>query len=141
MKNLIVVCMMLLTIAAFSFEIGTVVRAVDGDTLKVDVNGEIKTVRLLGVDTPESVKPGTPVQPGAIEASNFTKKLEGMQVLLTYGDQKIDFFGRTLAYVWVDHPPGDLICWNLYLIQLGYGDLYDKYTFTKLDWFREELNK
>jgi micrococcal nuclease len=42
--------------------LATVVRVVDGDTLKVDIAGKSDRVRLIGIDTPESVKPNTPVQ-------------------------------------------------------------------------------
>jgi len=45
-------------------------RAIDGDTISVKVNNRKKTVRLLLVDTPESKKPNTPVQPYAIEAAH-----------------------------------------------------------------------
>jgi micrococcal nuclease len=81
-----------------------VTRVVDGDTFccKPDVGGEIK-VRLIGVDTPETVHPSKPVEYYGKEASNFTKGLlEGQQVFLDIDPQqgKIDKYGRTLAYVY-----------------------------------------
>jgi len=125
---------------ATAFEIGTVNRVVDGDTLKVMVNDEELTVRMLGVDTPESVKSGTPVQAGSLEASDYTKQLTGKKVLLVYDKKRLDFYGRVLAYVWVEHPEGKgLVCWNLQLIKEGYGILYLKYKFDKSAWFLEEL--
>src|SRR5947199_9937401 len=53
----------------------TVERVVDGDTIIVHVGGRQERVRFIGMDTPESVKPNTPVQCFAIAASNRTKTL------------------------------------------------------------------
>lgn len=71
-----------------------VTRVIDGDTIVV--NGH-ETVRLMGVDTPETVKPFTPVQCGGPEASRFVKRLTHKSVTLTR--IKADYYGRTLAYV------------------------------------------
>src|SRR5699024_10360999 len=60
-------------------------------------------VRLIGVDTPETVKPNTPVQPYGKEASDFSKEhLTDKDVFLEYDKEKEDRYGRTLAYVWLD---------------------------------------
>lgn len=60
-------------------------------------------MRLIGVDTPETVKPNTPVQPYGKEASNYSKKtLSDKDVYLEYDKEKNDRYGRTLAYVWLD---------------------------------------
>ncbi len=77
-------------------------RVVDGDTIVVrERQGDVH-VRLIGVDSPESVKPDTPVQCFAIAASNFTKQaLTDTLVRLTYDVERYDRYGRTLAYVWV----------------------------------------
>lgn len=79
-------------------------KVVDGDTLKVSVNGKSETVRLLLVDTPESVHPSKPVQPYAVEASNFVKGQlpEGKKVELELDAGERDKYRRLLAYVWVD---------------------------------------
>lgn len=135
MKNLIIL-LLLLPLAAFSFEVATVTRVVDGDTIVIELNGKKEYVRLLGVDTAESVKPGVEVQPGAIEASDFTKQLTGKQIILTYDEKPRDFFGRLLAYVWVEIDNGQLICWNIALIKAGHSELYTKYKFDGIDWFR-----
>jgi micrococcal nuclease len=75
-------------------------RVVDGDTLLL---AEHTRVRLIGVDTPESVKPNTPVQPWALEASAFTKRFVGDgPVRLQFDRERTDKYGRLLAYVWVD---------------------------------------
>lgn len=82
-----------------------VVRVVDGDTVKVNVKGagnEV-TLRLLLIDTPESVKPGVSPQPYSIEASNFAKDLlkAGDTVYLEYDDgDKTDKYDRHLCYLW-----------------------------------------
>lgn len=79
-----------------------VTRVVDGDTIVIDHNGKDEKVRLIGVDTPETVKPNTPVQPYGKEASDFTKKhLTNQYVRLEYDREKEDRYGRTLAYVWL----------------------------------------
>ena len=140
MKKSILVLFMCLCVIGFSFEVATVIRVVDGDTLKVLLNDVTETVRLLGVDTPESVHPTKPVEEGSLEASAFTKQLTGKQILLTYDKNKTDFFGRILAYVWID-TEGGLDCWNTRLIKEGYGILYTKYKFSKLDWFIEEAKE
>ena len=80
-------------------------RVVDGDTmkLKLDETGEIITLRLLLVDTPESVKKGVDPQPYSIEASNFTKStlLSGDTVYIEYDEgDKTDKYGRHLGYLW-----------------------------------------
>ncbi|MBS1882790.1 MAG: thermonuclease family protein [Actinobacteria bacterium] len=83
---------------------GRVVRAVDGDTLEVRLDdGATETVRLIGVDTPETVKPDTPVQCFGPQASRFEHRtVEGRRVRLLTGVEPRDFYGRLLAYVWVD---------------------------------------
>lgn len=85
---------------------GRVVRAVDGDTLEVRLDdGEVETVRVIGVDTPETVKPDTPVQCYGPRASAFEHKtVEGHRVRLLVGVEPRDYYGRLLAYVWVLRP-------------------------------------
>jgi micrococcal nuclease len=79
----------------------TVVRAVDGDTLIVRLSsGERQRVRVIGVDTPEDVAPGRPVQCWSRRAAAFTEQaLEGRRVTLLPGRETRDRYGRTLAYV------------------------------------------
>jgi micrococcal nuclease len=85
---------------------GRVVRAVDGDTLEVRLDdGDTETVRVIGVDTPETVKPDTPVQCFGPRASRFEhEETEGHRVHLLVGVEPRDFYGRLLAYVWVEGP-------------------------------------
>jgi micrococcal nuclease len=86
---------------------GRVVRAVDGDTLEVALDdGDTETVRVIGVDTPETVKPDTPVQCFGPRASRFEHHtVEGRRVRLVTGVEPRDYYGRLLAYVWVERGP------------------------------------
>ena len=81
-----------------------VVRVIDGDTIVVNYNGNEEKVRMIGVDTPESVHPDSSKNTEAgVSASEYTKKhLEGKQVELEFDVQQRDQYGRLLAYVWVD---------------------------------------
>jgi micrococcal nuclease len=81
-----------------------VVRAVDGDTIEARIDGELEDVRYIGVDTPETVKPGTPVQCFGHRASDFDHSLvEGKRVRLVFGVERRDIYGRLLAYVYIGH--------------------------------------
>ena len=82
-----------------------VVRVVDGDTIIVDIDGTETRVRLIGVDTPESVHPDDTLnsERGKI-ASDFTSALlTGKQVYLEYDKEMTDKYGRTLAYVFLSN--------------------------------------
>ena len=93
-----------------------VTRVVDGDTIVVDGPGGSERVRYIGVDTPESVKPNTPVQCYAKAASQLNKQLvSGKTVVLTPGREARDRYGRLLAYVKTE----DGLDVNAQLIKLG----------------------
>lgn len=82
-----------------------VVRVIDGDTIVVRLSGQEEDVRLIGVDTPETVKPDTPVQCFGERASHFTKRrLTGRRVRLVFGVERRDVYGRLLAYVYLARP-------------------------------------
>ena len=101
-----------------SAEDGTVTRVVDGDTIHVALGGQDETVRYIGIDTPESVKPGTPVQCFAKEASDANARLvEGRRVRLVRDVSERDRFGRILAYVYRD---SDDLFVNEALVRGGY---------------------
>ena len=92
-------------------------RVVDGDTIVVRLGGRAEKVRYIGVDTPESVKPGVRVQCFAKAAAAENRRLVlGRSVRLEYDAEARDRYGRLLAYVW----RGDLLV-NAELIRLGYG--------------------
>lgn len=77
-------------------------RVIDGDTIEARYGGQAVDVRLIGIDTPETVHPSEPVGCLGKEASAFTKrKLEGSRVRLEFDVEKTDRYGRTLAYVWL----------------------------------------
>ena len=107
-----------------------VTRVIDGDTLILETLGR---VRLIGVDTPETVHPSKPVEYFGLEASNFTKKLvEGKPVSIEFEGNRRDRFGRLLGYVYLE----DGVLVNAKIIQEGYGFAYTKYPFGKMDSFR-----
>ena len=81
-----------------------VVRAVDGDTIEVQTDGRREDVRYIGIDTPETVKPGTPVQCFGPRAHRFNSRLvTHRRVRLVFGAERRDVYGRLLAYVYLGH--------------------------------------
>ncbi len=105
-------------------------RVVDGDTIIVQGVGR---VRLIGVDTPETVDPRRPVECFGKEASAFTKRmLEGQRARLEYDRDRTDRYGRTLAYVYL--PNGTFA--NAEIVRQGYGHAYTRFPFRYLDEFR-----
>jgi micrococcal nuclease len=79
-----------------------VTRVVDGDTVEARIGGRVEDVRLIGIDTPETVKPGTPVECFGPQASHFSHGLlEGRRVRLVFGAERRDSYGRLLAYVYL----------------------------------------
>lgn len=92
-------------------------RVVDGDTFETDKK---EKVRLIGVNTPESVKPNTPVQAYAKEASNFTRgKLAGKTVIAFADVEDKDKYGRLLRYVFLK---GETVMFNETLLAEGYAN-------------------
>ena len=81
-----------------------VARVVDGDTIEARIGGRLEDVRYIGVDTPETVKPDTPVQCFGPRASSFNHELvERRRVRLVFGVEQRDVYGRLLAYVYLGH--------------------------------------
>jgi micrococcal nuclease len=79
-----------------------VTRVVDGDTIEARIGGREEDVRYIGVDTPETVKPDTPVQCFGPRASTFNHHLvERQRVRLIFGVERRDIYGRLLAYVYL----------------------------------------
>ena len=79
-------------------------RVVDGDTIEVELDGVAEDVRYIGLDTPETVKPDSPVECFGPQASSFNHRLvEGRQVRLVFGVERRDIYDRLLAYVYFDH--------------------------------------
>jgi micrococcal nuclease len=101
----------------------SVSSVVDGDTIKINKDGLIVTLRLIGLDTPETVDPRKPVQCFGKEASNKAKELlTGKKVRIetdsTQGN--LDKYGRTLAYIYRE----DDLFYNKYMIEQGYAHEY-----------------
>ncbi len=112
-----------------------VVRVVDGDTIVVRfANGKYEKVRLIGINTPETVDPRRPVQYFGKEASAYTKRhLLGKTVYLQYDWQLRDKYGRLLAYVFL--PDGTFF--NAKIIKDGYAFAFTRYPFKYMDLFRK----
>ncbi len=110
-------------------------RVVDGDTMVLD-NG-VK-VRLLGIDTPETVHPNKPVEYFGKQASAYTKKhLERKRVRIVFDNPGnriyTDRYNRWVAYVFL----ADGTLFNAKIIQDGYAHAYTKYPFSRKDEFKK----
>jgi micrococcal nuclease len=104
----------------------TVTKVVDGDTIWVDHNGTREKIRMIGMDTPETVDPRKPVQCFGLEASAQAKTILGGQSVYLETDpsqDSVDKYGRTLAYVWTTS--GRLF--DLDMIADGYSHEYTYY--------------
>ncbi|HKX72899.1 MAG TPA: thermonuclease family protein [Candidatus Saccharimonadales bacterium] len=111
-----------------------VVKVSDGDTIAVDMNGKHESVRMIGVDTPETHKPNTPVQCFGPEASDFThKNLDGKNIRLEADptNDNRDRYDRLLRYVYLE----DGTLYQRRLIAEGYGFAYTSFPFQKKDDF------
>lgn len=109
----------------------TINHYVDGDTIAVNMNGSVETIRFIGVDTPETHKPNTPVQCYGPQAAAHTK-----DVISKYGkvrlqadplDTNRDVYGRLLRYVYL--PDGTLL--DEQIVKDGYGFAYLDFPFSK----------
>ncbi len=100
-----------------------VTKATDGDTLHIDLDGTDEKVRLIGINTPETVDPRTTVQCFGKEASTRMKELTGGKLVrLEYDDTQStrDVYGRLLAYVYLED--GQML--NRKMIAEGYAYEY-----------------
>lgn len=104
---------------------------VDGDTIAVNMNGSVETIRFIGVDTPETHKPDTPVQCYGPEAAAHTKsvisKFGKVRLQADPLDTNRDVYGRLLRYVYL--PDGTLL--DQEIIKDGYGFAYLDFPFSK----------
>jgi micrococcal nuclease len=116
-----------------------VVAHVDGDTVRVRIInpaaglGTVETIRMLGVDTPETVHPSKPVERFGKEASDFTRlRLFNKTVYLAFDWDLRDRYGRLLAYIYT----ADGACFNAVLIREGYAYAYTRFAFQFAEEFR-----
>ncbi len=95
-----------------------VTKVVDGDTYKINYEGKEQKVRLIGIDTPESVHPNKEKNTNyGKQASNYVKQLiENQYITLEFDISKTDKYGRLLAYVYLEN--GEML--NEKLIKEGY---------------------
>ncbi len=102
-----------------------VTQVVDGDTIKVLFEGKEKTVRFVGMDTPETVDPRRPVGCFGKEASNETKNLlSGREVILQKDVSESDKYGRILRYIYLPLDNGQILFVNDYLVREGFAKVY-----------------
>jgi micrococcal nuclease len=117
-------------------EEGTVTRVVDGDTIEVFENNQVSKIRLIGVNTPETLDPRKEVECFGIEASMFLKKeLEGKKVKLEADKTQTDkdTYGRDLRYVFLNETNI-----NKKIIEEGYGF---EFTYKKPYVYQEDFKK
>lgn len=99
--------------------IATMVEVIDGDTIDVSIGGRHERVRLIGIDTPETKKPDSPIECFGPEASAFTTELlpAGTDVRVERDIVGRDDYGRLLGYV---HRVDDGLFVNLELVEGGF---------------------
>lgn len=115
-------------------EVYPVGRIIDGDTVELLRDGTAVKVRLIGVDTPETVHPQKPVEWYGREASTFLRNLlQGESVFLVYDAQRVDKYGRVLAYLY--RAPDGLFV-NAEIVRQGYGHAYTVFPFRHMEEFR-----
>ena len=110
-------------VESFTTSLYDVIKVVDGDTIEVAINNKKEKIRLIGIDTPETVDPRKPVQCFGKEASNKAKEmLSGKKVLLeidlTQGER--DKYKRLLRYVFLENG----LNFNKYMIEQGFAHEY-----------------
>lgn len=106
-----------------STQLYSVVSVVDGDTVKISIDGKTETFRLIGIDTPETVDPRKPVQCFGVESSNKAKELlSGKKVRIETDASQgtYDKYNRLLAYIYRE----DGLFYNKYMIEQGYAHEY-----------------
>lgn len=113
---------------------------VDGDTIKIMYNGDVVKVRLLAVDTPESVKSGSYVEYYGREASVYTcnrvKEADKLELEFDFNSDMYDKYDRLLAWVFID---GNLL--QEELVENGYAEvayLYGDYMYTDILLLKEK---
>ncbi len=110
-----------------------VLRVIDGDTVELNYNGKPTIFRLIGIDTPE------PIKPFGKEASEFMRNLLlGESVYLRFGVERTDRYDRHLAYLY--RAPDGLFV-NLEIVRQGYGHTYTRFPFKYMELFQHYGNR
>lgn len=118
-------------------------KVVDGDTIWAMIDLMYVKIRLIGLDTPETVHPSKPVEYFGKQASGFAKKvLNDKEIMLSYDWNKFDKYERLLAYVWLQveyEESEEYVLFNLLSIVNGYGHAYLYFPFdeTYMEIFKE----
>ena len=100
-----------------------VIRVIDGDTVIIKIDNKTETVRLIGINTPETVDPRRPVECFGIEASNKAKEILGGEFVELEKDDLVgerDIYGRLLRYVFLENGTN----FNEMMIREGYAYEY-----------------
>ncbi len=118
-----------------------ITNVVDGDTVDAILDGKKTRIRLLGVDTPETVHPRKPVEKFGKEASDFARRtLEGRTVWITFDADPVDHYGRRLAYVWQCNGTfSENSCglFNAQIVSEGYGRMERRFQFRRYEEFNQ----
>ena len=143
MKRLVFIVLLLFPLFVFAKEQVEFSKCVDGDTFKIVMDNEIKTVRMLAIDTPESVHPTKEAEKYGKKASEYTYDLltSAKKIELEYDNNsdKLDKYNRVLAWVFVD----DYLLQDI-LVRNGYAEvayLYNEYKYTNILKEHETLAK
>lgn len=108
-----------------------VLRVIDGDTFVIHYDDKNLTIRLLGINTPETVHPFKPVEYFGKEASQFlSQTLTGQTVTLQFDGNRIDKYDRLLAYVYLND---EMV--NREILKQGFGYVYTRFPFKFLEDF------
>jgi micrococcal nuclease len=111
---------------------GVVERVADGDTFTLEFYGVTKSVRIKGIDTPETSHPRKPAQYWGEESANYLKSLltKGRIIRLSFEGNFIDSFGRLLAYVWY-HDGSRWVLLQKEMLEKGHAVVYIEYFFER----------
>ncbi len=112
-----------------------VAEFIDGDTIAVNMNGSTEIIRMIGVDTPETHRPNTPVQCYGPQAADFTENVIGKNKVRLQADPlntNRDRYDRLLRYVYL--PDGTLL--EEEIISEGYGFAYTLFPYQKIEEFK-----
>ncbi len=116
-------------------------KITDGDTFHVIIDGKDETIRLIGIDTPETVSPTKPIQCFGPEASAKAKELlENKSVYLETDSSQgfTDRYDRLLRYALIDNGPNNATSFNSYMIENGYAK---EYTYDKAYKYQDVFKK